>query len=140
MLISVHWQTGFPFSDSLIIIICGSYYSSKKRNALLALPLHCKILNFFFRPSLTLPLYRKKVQPLTLLDTFFDKKVTPFVLLLKSGASVTYLKYQTRKVLSTESARVQRNLCLIAGVGEFCYQAVEYFSEVFWDIQFTEEL
>ena len=48
--------------------------------------------------SLMLPLYRKKSLLLTPLDTFFDKKkVTPFVLLLKNGASCTYLKYQTKK-------------------------------------------
>ena len=67
--------------------------------------------------SLTLPFYRKKVKPLTLLDTFCDKKVTPFVLLLKNGASFTYLNYmyQTKMVLSALSARVQRSLCPIAG-------------------------
>ena len=67
-------------------------------------------MNIFFSDqlSLTLPLYRKKVKPLTLLDTFATKKVTPFVLLLKNGASFTYLNYiyQTKKVLSTVSARV----------------------------------
>ena len=112
MLISVHWPTGFPFSDSLIII-CGSYYSSKNRNALLALLLHCKIWIW----SLTLPLYRKKVKPRTLLDTFCNKKGYPFCSSIKKWClfHLSKLHVSDKKGLSTVSDRVQRNMCPIAG-------------------------
>ena len=99
-----------------MIIICGSYYSSKKTNALLALLLHCKHEYYFFRPiKFNIASLSKKVQPLTLLDTFLDKKIYPFCLLFKKMVPFHLPKVSTKKVSSTESARVQKNSCPIAG-------------------------